>query len=137
MIVGSCEAWKIIHILSSSKNLAKNSYTLKKVQFGLFFPICWALPTKGESGFNGKQMYQVGSTYPTQQIKLQEFLLNLIKYQMSTSTLQIKLSKGFREYLDLQSLINTQRNLTAVTNNWFNDLPQSNYLLSCETFIFF
>ena len=69
-------------------------------------------------------------------IQVLEFLINLIKYQMSTKTRYIRLSRGFKGYLDSQSLINTQRNPTTVTNNWFNDLPQPNYIFPYGTFLF-
>jgi len=36
----------------------------------------------------------------------------------------------------IESLSNMQQNLTMVTNNWFNYLPQLNHLLPYGTFIF-
>ena len=65
-----------------------------------------------------------------------KFLINLIKYQMNTKTHYGRLSRGFKKYLDPQSLINTQQNFTAVTNNWFNDIPLPNHLLPYGTIVF-
>ena len=55
---------------------------------------------------------------------------------MNTKTYYVRLLRGFKEYLDPYNLINTQRNLTVVTNNWFNDLPQPNHFLPYKTFVF-
>ena len=49
---------------------------------------------------------------------------------MSTKT-----QSGIPEFIE--SLINTQWNLTVVTNNWFSNFPPSNHLLPYETFVFY
>ena len=64
-----------------------------------------------------------------------EFSINLIKYQMIIKIHYVRLSRGFKEYLNSYSLINTVES-DSDHDNWFNDLPQPNHIFSYGIFVF-